>query len=116
MPLILVLIILFTAALAMLLSCANVFYRDVKYLVDVVLTFGIFFTPVFYDARALGKWAPLLLLNPLGSLFEALNDTVIRHQAPEAAWLGYAAAWAVLGLFGAWRIFNHAETAFAESI
>jgi ABC-type polysaccharide/polyol phosphate export permease len=57
-PLILGLIILFTAALTMFLSCANVFFRDVKYLVDVLLTFGIFFTPVFYEARMIGKWAP----------------------------------------------------------
>jgi simple sugar transport system permease protein len=53
---------------------------------------------VDYDARMLGKWASLLLLNPLGSLLEALSDTVIRHQSPAFPWLGYAAGWAVLGL------------------
>jgi len=115
-PVILALIVLFTVTLAMLLSCANLFFRDVKYLVDVALTFGIFFTPVFYDARMLGKWASLLLLNPLGSLLEALSDTVIRHQAPALPWLGYAAGWAVLGLLAAWWVFDQAEASFAESI
>jgi lipopolysaccharide transport system permease protein len=115
-PVILALIILFTAALTMFLSCANLFFRDVKYLVDVVLTFGIFFTPVFYEARTMGKWAPLLLLNPLGSLFESLNNTVIRHEGPSLPWLGYAACWAILGLLAAWRIFDRAEASFAESI
>ncbi|HEV2246345.1 MAG TPA: ABC transporter permease [Terriglobia bacterium] len=115
-PLILGLTVLFTAALAMFLSCANLFFRDVKYLVDIVTTFGIFFTPVFYDANRLGKWAPVVLLNPIGSLLEALNSTVILHRAPSGFWLAYDAAWAVLGLLAAWRIFDRAETAFAETI
>jgi lipopolysaccharide transport system permease protein len=115
-PLIVVLIIVFTVAITIFLSCANLFFRDVKYLVDVVLTFGIFFTPVFYDARMMGKWAPLLLLNPLGSLLEALNNTIVHHQAPSLPWLGYAACWAILGLLAAWRIFERAEASFAESI
>ena len=115
-PLIVVLIILFTTALAMLLSCANLFFRDVKYLVDVVLTFGIFFTPVFYDARMLGKWEPLLLVNPFSSLLEALNSTVVLHQAPALPWLGYAACCAVLGLAAAWIIFDRSESSFAERI
>ena len=115
-PVILGLIILFTAALALFLSCANLFFRDVKYLVDILLTFGIFFTPVFYEARTMGKWAPLLLLNPLGSLLEALNTRIIRHQGPSLPWLAYAASCAILGLFAAWRIFDRAEASFAESI
>jgi homopolymeric O-antigen transport system permease protein len=115
-PLILCLIVLLTAGLAMFLSCANLFFRDVKYLVDVAVTFGIFFTPVFYDASMLHKWAPLVLLNPLGALLEALNNVVVLHQAPSLAWLGYAACWAVLGLLAAWRIFDRAEVSFAEAI
>ncbi len=115
-PLILALIVVFTAAMAMLLSCGNLFFRDVKYLVDVLLTFGIFFTPVFYDARSLGKWAPFLLVNPLSSLLEALNNVVVLHEAPSFSWLGYAALCAVIELFGAWVIFDRAEATFAENI
>ena len=115
-PLILVLIVSFTAGLGMLLSCANLFFRDVKYLVDIVLMFGIFFTPVFYDARMLGKWEPLILLNPLSSLLEALNSAVILHQAPSFTWLAYAACCSISGLVAAWVIFDHAEAAFAENI
>jgi lipopolysaccharide transport system permease protein len=115
-PIILILIVIFTTALTVFLSCANLFFRDVKYLVDVALTFGIFFTPVFYDARMLGRWSLLLLLNPLGALLEALNNTVVRHQAPSFPWLGYAACCALVGLLLAWRIFDRAEASFAENI
>lgn len=116
MPVLLILTILLVTGLAMFLSCANLFFRDVKYIVDVLLTFGIFFTPVFYDARMLGKWAPLLLINPLGALLEAMNDVVVRHQAPSYPWLAYAACSAVLGLMISWWIFHRAEASFAENI
>ena len=115
-PVILGLIIVFTTALALLLSCANLFFRDVKYLVDIAMTFGIFFTPVFYDARMLGKWAPLLLVNPLSSLLEALDSSVVLHRAPSFLWLGYAACCAVFDLITSWVVFNRAEASFAESI
>jgi len=116
MPVLLLLTILLVTGLAMFLSCANLFFRDVKYLVDVLLTFGIFFTPVFYEARMLGKWAPLLLINPLGALLEAMNEVVVHHQAPSYPWLAYAACWAILGLMISWRIFHRAEASFAENI
>jgi ABC-type polysaccharide/polyol phosphate export permease len=116
LPLLLLLIVLLTAGLAMLLSCANLFFRDVKYLVDILLTFGIFFTPVFYDARMLGKWQTLLLMNPLGALLEAINDVVVHHQAPSYPWLVYATCFAIFGLLASWWIFDRAEARFAESI
>jgi lipopolysaccharide transport system permease protein len=115
-PVILLLLILLTAGLALLLSCANLFFRDVKYLVEAFLTFGIFFTPVFFEARMLQKWAPVLLLNPVGSLLEALNDVVVLHQSPDPFWLTYAASWSV-GIFAlSHTIFRTTEPLFAEKI
>ena len=43
-----------TAALAIMFSAASLFFRDVKYLVEVLLTFAIFFTPVFYESALFG--------------------------------------------------------------
>ncbi len=133
-PLLIVLLILFTAAAALFLSCANVFFRDVKYLVQVILTFGIFFTPVFYEPHFFGpRGAKWMMLNPLSPLLEGLRLAVIEHHdllqpllvqakngAEIVAWqpwyLAYAAAWAVLGFFLSWRMFHKLEFVFAEYI
>jgi homopolymeric O-antigen transport system permease protein len=115
-PVLLLLLIILTAGLGIFLSCANLFFRDVKYLVDVFLTFGILFTPVFYDARMVGKYAPLLLLNPVGAILESMNDVVVRHAPPDYAWLAYAVGWSVLGFMISWKIFHRAEASFAENI
>jgi lipopolysaccharide transport system permease protein len=73
-PILVILICLLTAATALLCSCGNLFFRDVKYLVQVVLMFGIFFTPVLFDAGMVGgEAAALLMLNPLAPLLEGLR-------------------------------------------
>jgi len=115
-PLLLLFLILFTAGVGMLMSCANLFFRDVKYLVEVFLTFAIFFTPVFYEASMFGKWETLLLLNPVGAILECVNAVVVLHQPPNYFWMLYAASWGI-GLFLiSWNIFHRLEYSFAENI
>ncbi|MGA2315993.1 MAG: ABC transporter permease [Thermodesulfobacteriota bacterium] len=116
LPVLLIILILLTTWVGMLLACANLFFRDVKYIVEVILTFGIFFTPVFYEVEMFGKWAPVLLSNPVGSILESINSVVVLQRPPNMFWLGYSALWAVGGLLIAWNIFHKTEFAFAENI
>jgi ABC-type polysaccharide/polyol phosphate export permease len=97
-------------------SAAALFYRDVKYIVEVVLTFAIFFTPVFYEAGMFGPWEPVLLLNPVAPLLEGLATVVVDHRPPDTGWLAYAAVCAAGGLILAVRFFKRVEPLFAESI
>jgi lipopolysaccharide transport system permease protein len=115
-PLIVGILVAITVGAAILLSCANLFFRDVKYIVEVVFTYGILFTPVLYSARTFGKWAPALLLNPVGSVMESINDVVVLRQSPNLMWLGYAAASGVASIAIAWLIFKKAEPSFAQEI
>jgi homopolymeric O-antigen transport system permease protein len=115
-PVFLLLLLLLTAGLALLLACANLFFRDVKYLVEVILTYGVFFTPVFYTAKTLGKLGPLLLLNPVGPILEGLRAVVILHVAPDLGWVAYSAIWASVGFLISWRVFQRAQYSFAENI
>lgn len=129
-----VLLVFFTAAVAFLLSCANVFFRDVKYIVQVILTFGIFFTPVFYEPQSFGAaGCRLMMLNPLTPLLEGLRLAIVEHHnllsslvvlSPRGveilAWspwyLAYSVAWSFLGLVGAWWLFHKLEFVYAEYI
>ena len=115
-PVILVLLIVTTTGLSMIFSCANLFFRDVKYIVEVIVTFAIFFTPVFYDASMLGKWEPVVLLNPIATLLESLNAVVVLQEPPNLPWLGYAAVWAAVSFILSWVVFHRAEVYFAENI
>ena len=115
-PVLLGILIVLTAGLAILLSAAALFFRDVKYIVEVLITFAIFFTPVVYEARLLGRWQHWLMLNPVAPLLEGMSAAVLGQPMPSAAWLLYSAsgALAVLGL--ALTFFRRTEPYFAESI
>ncbi len=115
-PLLLLGILMLAVGAAILLSAASLFFRDVKYIVEVLLTFAIFFTPVFYDASFLGRWAPLLLLNPVSPLLEALSMAVIHHSSPADGWLAYSLTFSVVMLVGAILVFKRLEPRFAESV
>jgi len=116
LPFLIILLILLSCGMGFILSCANLFFRDVKYLVEVFLTFGIFFTPVFYEASMFKKWETIILLNPMGAILEAMNAAVVLNKAPDPLWVAYAAVWSFGGFIIAWQIFHKAEFKFAESI
>jgi lipopolysaccharide transport system permease protein len=116
LPVLIVFLLLLTFGFAMILSCGNLFYRDVRYIVDVILTFAIFFTPVFFDASMFSGLKTVLLLNPIGAILENINRVVVLRQAPEYIWLLYAGIWSVASLIGGWIIFHKAEPKFAEYI
>lgn len=129
-PLLALLLFLLTVAASLFLSCANLFFRDVKYIVQVTLTFGIFFTPVFFDPEMMGRrLARLIMLNPLSPLLEGLRLAVVgQHDlllpliGPDGfvvwspLYLVYAALWAILGLAVSAMIFHRSEFVFAEYI
>lgn len=115
-PFFILLLFLYTFGLGLILSSANLFFRDVKYIVEIILMFGIFFTPVFYEASAFGRWAPIMLINPLGSLLEELNRVVILHQTPNVFWTGYAVISCLTVFILGMMVFHKAEPTFAENI
>jgi len=132
LPVLLVLLFTFTLGVALFASCGNLFYRDVKYIVQVLLTFGIFFTPVFFEPAMLGpKAAWIVMLNPLAPILEGLRLAVVEQHnllqplmthTPKGvlvqAWspwsLLYSAAWALGGLALSALLFHRLESAFAE--
>jgi len=115
-PLLLLIMIMLVTGLGMVLAALNLFFRDIKYLVEVVLTFAIFFTPVLYDAKMFGRFSNVLLLNPLAPLLEGLSACVVLHQSPSVQWVAYSAAISVCMLLIGYSIFKNLEFRFAESI
>ncbi|HTO70142.1 MAG TPA: ABC transporter permease [Myxococcota bacterium] len=116
LPLLLGALVVLATSLAILFSAASLFLRDVKFLVDVFLTFAIFFTPVFYESKLFGKLAPLLLINPVSPLLEGISDVVIHHQAPDLPWIAYSCTVAVVLFVVSLTSFKKLEPFFAESI
>ena len=132
-PLLLFLLVLFTTGVSMFLSCANLFFRDVKYIVQVVLMFGIFFTPIFFEPAMLGpRGAVLATINPLTGILEGLRlavvdgrdllhpITTVMKGVERQVWnpweLVYSAVCAVSILLGSTLMFRRLQPLFAEYV
>jgi len=115
-PLLIVILVAQAMALGFLFSALALFFRDVKYLVEVILTFGIFFTPVFYNVELLGDLAPVLMLNPVAPILEGLGACIVHHQTPPLDWLAYSVAVSLAALGLSYKSFRALEPSFAEYI
>jgi ABC-type polysaccharide/polyol phosphate export permease len=129
-PVLAALLVALTTGITLLASCANVFFRDAKHLVQLVMSFGIFFTPVFFNAEAFGVWGrTILMANPLGPVLEGLRLAIVQGHdllsplagaAGGLAWspwyLAWSAVWAIGAALGGALIFHRAEFAFAEYV
>ena len=115
-PVLIGLLVMLVTGLGIGLAAANLFFRDVKYIVEVLLTFAIFFTPVIYDVELFGDWSFWLLLNPIAPILEGLRSAVVLKQAPDLQWLAYSAVVSLLVFAGGWRLFQRLEPVFADRI
>jgi len=132
-PLLLLLLVLFTTGVSLFLSCANLFFRDVKYIVQVVLMFGMFFTPIFFEPSMLGpRGAQLAMLNPLTGILEGLRLSVVEGRnllypisivikgVERPVWspweLVYSAVFAVGAMIGSAMMFRRLQHLFAEYV
>jgi ABC-type polysaccharide/polyol phosphate export permease len=116
LPLILAVHLMFTMAVALILSMANLFYRDVKYLFEVCITIWMFATSVVYPVdRIGGTLGTVLLLNPMTPIVEAYRSVIVMNAPPTPSFFTVAIA-SVLGLLIAWVAFHRREFEFAENI
>jgi ABC-type polysaccharide/polyol phosphate export permease len=115
-PVLLLTMVVLAAGIGMIVSAGSLFFRDVKYIVEVLLTFGIFFTPVFYDVTMLGRKGKWLLLNPVGPILDGLSACIVRHQSPELSWFAYSAVFGLVAFVSGYALFKRLEPFFAEGI
>ena len=105
-PLILATTVLMCVGIGMIVSAVSLFFRDVRYLVEVFLTFGIFFTPVFYDVRMFGQRGNWLLFNPVAPLLEGLGRCMAHQEAPDFHWYLYSLTFSLVAFVGRFHSFQ----------
>jgi ABC-2 type transport system permease protein len=128
LPLILIPLVAFTSAVAMILSSLYVRFRDVSPIWAVVSTVLFYGTPVIYAIdqvkKVPGVWAEkLVLANPVADLLEQARHWIIDPTAPGAVAAIGGWEWALLPVgvfvavcaFGLW-VFNHEAPRIAERL
>ena len=117
LPFVILVHLVFTMATALLLAMANLFYRDVKYLFEVVIVVWMFATSVLYPLELVGgRLATLMRLNPMTPIIDAYRAVLLRAELPAVGPLAAVAVFSVLFLACSWLMFHRSEFRFAENV
>ena len=137
LPLLVAMQFLLILGLSFFISCLNVFYEDVKYLLTALLGVLFYLTPVMYPAELVythfaGPYERLLyvlyLLNPVSMLTDAYRKALLPpfegglrgaevHALPlDYGMLAIAAVVCLLIAIAGYRFFNARKWVFAERV
>jgi ABC-type polysaccharide/polyol phosphate export permease len=109
--------VVFTAGVALFLAMANLFYRDVKYVFEIVLSVWMFATSVVYPVERIGGWlGEVLRLNPMTPIIDAYRAVILRGELPAGGPFAAAAALSLICFLAGWVTFHRAEFRFAENV
>lgn len=123
-----VLFALFSVGLAMVLSIVNVYFRDLSYLLTIVLQFWFYLTPILYPVEmvqtqsdrlgGLGGTSITLLnlyqVNPVEGFITIFRNLLYDNRMPELLTVGIAAAWTIAALVAGLWLYAKKERQMAE--
>jgi ABC-2 type transport system permease protein len=124
MPLILVALVAFAAAVSMVLSALYVGYRDVQPIWAVITQLVFYGTPILYVIDTVpSSLHKVLMANPLAALLEQSRNWLVDPSAPSFAHAAGGFPWWLLPIvvfiavcaFGLW-LFNHEAPRIAERL
>jgi lipopolysaccharide transport system permease protein len=119
---------LFSVGVTMVLSILNVYFRDLSYLLTIVLQFWFYLTPILYPVELvvsqsdrLGGLAgtsislvDLYRLNPVEGFIEIFRNLLYDNRAPELATVLIAVAWTLVAFAAGVWLYSKKEKELAE--
>lgn len=108
---------LFTYGLSLLLSAANLFYRDIQYILNLILTLWFYVTPVLYAVELFPpqyRW--IFKLNPLSVFINAYRQVLFSEKLPNVPSLLIGVSISIIVFIISYRVFKRAEGIFADVV
>lgn len=116
LPLAIICIVLFSLGLTLILAAANVFMRDVQYLITVLLMMWIWLTPIMYVQNFVDNdyVQCLLNLNPLTYIIDLFQCAMYWKILPDFTTIGICVIESVIMMALGLSIYNKYSPDFAE--
>lgn len=108
---------LFTYGLSLFLAAANLFYRDIQYLLGLVIMIWMYLTPVIYSTEIFPphyRW--IFQLNPMAVIINAYRQVILAGGMPNLRSLAIALVVSFVLLLISYRFFKKVEGVFADIV
>ena len=113
LPVSVLLVSVFILGVSLALAAIAVFFNDILYIYQVLLTALMFMTPIFYPASIVpSRYVPVLRLNPMYYFLECFRLPIYEGSIPSAEMVAFAALAAVIALLAGWWLFSRNQNAF----
>jgi lipopolysaccharide transport system permease protein len=108
--------LVFTTAVCLILSAFTAVYRDVRFVLPLVVQLWMFATPILYPLSLVPEpyRTPYLTVNPMAVIVEGFRRAVLPGRPPELGHLVIAGVLSLALLALAYRTFKGLERQFAD--
>jgi lipopolysaccharide transport system permease protein len=90
------LLLILANSISIILSFLYVYFRDLKFLVSIVIQFWFYLTPIMYGKTMIpSNYLHLFYYNPIGIMFIALHESILEQKMVSLEYYLTATAWAV---------------------
>ena len=108
-------LILLTQGLGWLVSSLNVFFRDTNEVLNVLMIFWFWFTPIFYPVELVPEgFRVVLAVNPMATVVTGYRNAFLQMQPPSLVQILILLGWAVVAFVVGALFFRQSKAAFAD--
>ncbi len=109
--------LIFTYGLSLMMAAFNLFYRDIQYLLGLVLMLWMYLTPVIYPTEMFPlRYRWIFKLNPMAVFINAYRQVILAGKPPNFVSLAIGFIVSVIVLLIGQLIFKKLEGQFADVV
>jgi len=108
---------IFTLGLSLFFAAANLLYRDIQYLLAMILLLWMYVTPIIYSADMIPqKYKIIFQLNPMAVIINAYRQVILGGGVPKYSSIIIALVVSIFTLIIGFKYFKSREKIFADNI
>lgn len=108
---------MFTMGLSFFFAAANLLYRDIQYLLSLILVLWMYLTPIIYPADIVPPQFKIFFqINPLSVIVNAYRQTILGGGSPNYTSILIALVFSFITLIAGLSYFKSREKIFADNI
>ncbi len=117
LPIIMILEFFLVLGMVFLFSSLNVFFRDIEYILSIIMMIWFYMTPIVYTVEMIPeKYKTLFYLNPMTNIVIFYRDILFYKRMPSFGFMGgvflYSLTMIVIGFF----VFQKLQKNFVEEL
>lgn len=108
-------LIMLAQGLGWLVSSLNVFFRDTSQVINVLMIFWFWFTPVFYSADMIpDSFQSIVAVNPMATVITGYRNALLQHSQPNVEHILILLGWTLVAFLMGALFFRQSKPTFAD--